>query len=77
MIISKPFQPPHNLIVIGIAELLTAGLPDFLEGVNDNQLCVGVFPHKLLKLFVQPSAKLFGADGKVQVLCTVRSEHSV
>ena len=52
LIIRKPFQPPHDLIIISIAELLPASLPDFLKGVNDNQLRVRMFPHKLLKLFI-------------------------
>ena len=77
LIICKPFQPSHNLIIIGIAELLPTSLSDFLKGVNDNQLCIRMLSHKLLKLFIQAGAKLFGEDGKVQILCAVCSKHPI
>ena len=77
LIIRKPLQPSYDLIIIGVAEFLPTSLPDFLKGVNNNQLCIGMFPHKPLKLFIQTGAKLFGADGKVQMFRTVRPEHSI
>ena len=46
--ISEAFQLFHHLIIVGVAVLIPASLPDFLEGVNDNQLSVGVFLHKSL-----------------------------
>ena len=36
------------LIVVGIAVLLCPGLPDFLQGVDDNKPGVRVFPDKAL-----------------------------
>ena len=47
-IIGKAFQFPHHFVIIGIAVLIPASLPDFLESVNDNQLGVRVFPDELL-----------------------------
>ena len=47
-IIGKAFQLAHHLVIVGIAVLVPADLPDFLEGVNDNQLGVGVLADKLL-----------------------------
>ena len=35
-IIGKAFQLAHHLVIVGIAVLVPADLPDFLEGVNDN-----------------------------------------
>ena len=75
--VRKSFQPSHDFVVIGIAELLPASIPDFLKGINDNQLCVRVLPYKLLKLFIQARAKLLGADSKMQILRTVHPEHSI
>ena len=47
-IIGKSFQFPHHLVIVGVAVLIPASLSDFLEGVNDNQLGVRVFPDELL-----------------------------
>ena len=47
-IIGKAFQLAHHLVIVGVAVLIPASLPDFLEGVNDNQLGVRVFPDELL-----------------------------
>ena len=47
-IIGKAFQLAHHLVIVGIAVLVPADLPDFLEGVNDNQLSVGVLTDELL-----------------------------
>ena len=46
--IGKPFQFGDYLIVVGIAVLLCPGLPDFLQGVDDNKPGVWVFPDKAL-----------------------------
>ena len=46
--VSEAFQLSHHLIIVGVAVLIPASLPDFLEGVNDNQLGVGVFLHEPL-----------------------------
>ena len=46
--IGKPFQFGDYLIVVGIAVLLCPGLPDFLQGVDDNKPGVRVFPDKAL-----------------------------
>ena len=46
--ISEAFQLAHHLVIVGVAVLIPASLPDFLEGVNDNQLGVGVFLHEPL-----------------------------
>ena len=47
-IIGKAFQLTHHLVIVGVAVLIPTSLPDFLEGVNDNQLGVRVFPDELL-----------------------------
>ena len=46
--VSEVFQLSHYLIIVGVAVFIPASLPDFLEGVNDNQLGVGVFLHEPL-----------------------------
>ena len=46
--IGKPFQFGDYLIVVGIAVLLCPGLPDFLQGVDDDKPGVLVFPDKPL-----------------------------
>ena len=46
--VSEAFQLSHHLIIVGVAVFIPASLPDFLEGVNDNQLGVGVFLHEPL-----------------------------
>ena len=47
-IIGKAFQLSHYLVIVGVAVLIPASLPYLLEGVNDNQLGVRVFPDELL-----------------------------
>ena len=47
-IIGKAFQLAHHLVIVGIAVLVPADLPDFLEGVNDNQLGIWVLADELL-----------------------------
>ena len=39
-----------HILIVGVAVLIPASLSDFLEGVNDNQLGVRVFPDELLSL---------------------------
>ena len=76
-IIGKAFQCAHHLVVVGIAVLVSASLPDFLEGVNDNQLGIGVFPDKHFELSLQANAELFSVDCKEQVVGAVHAEHPI
>ena len=46
MIVCKPFQPSDNFIIRCIAEFLAASFTDFLESVNDDELCVGMLSYK-------------------------------
>ena len=76
--IGKPFQFGDYLIVVGIAVLLCPGLPDFLQGVDDNEPGVRVFPDKTLSLLLQATTELLGSDGKKQVSGgTLYSKHPV
>ena len=53
-IISKFFQPCYDLVIIGIAILITAELSDLLQGVNDDQPSVRVLIEEAGELFFQP-----------------------
>ena len=79
MLVGKLLEPTDDLIIAGVAVCLAADLTDFLHGVNDNEPGVGVFPHEILKLFVQPVSNLACRSCKVQpvgVVDTVHHEHS-
>ena len=52
MSVSKLFQLADHLIVAGIAVTIAHCLPDFLQGIHDNQLGITVFPNKLFQLFI-------------------------
>ena len=46
--VGKLFQPGYYIIIVGVAVLVAARLPDFLQGVNDNEPGVLVFLDKAL-----------------------------
>ena len=79
MLVGKLLELTDDLIIAGVAVCLATDLTDFLHGVNDNEPGVGVFPHEILKLFVQPVSNLACRSCKVQpvgVVDTVHHEHS-
>ena len=50
--VSKLLQLADHLIVAGVAITIAHCLPDFLQGIHDNQLGITVFPNKLFQLFI-------------------------
>ena len=58
VLVGKLLEPTDDLIIAGVAVRLAADLADFLHGVNDNEFGVGMFPHEVLKLLVQPVSNL-------------------
>ena len=77
LLVGKLLQSADKLVVIGVTVRLAAHLPDFLQCVNDDKAGVGMLPHKLVKLFIQAAAKLFGISGEVELVCPLHAEHSV
>ena len=66
MPVCKTLEFADDLIVAGVAVCFAADLPDFLHGVDDNEFGVGVFPHEILKLFVQPVSDFVCCRCKMQ-----------
>ena len=75
MIIGKLLEPADDLIIAGVAVRLAADIADFLHGVDDNEFGVGVFPHEILKLLVQPVSDLARSGCKVQPIGVVDAVH--
>ena len=76
MPVCKLFQFSNHLIVAGIAVIIAYHLPDFLQGIHDNQLGVTVFPGKFFKLFIQTAADHLGTGSKVESVCPLHTEHA-
>ena len=75
VLVGKLLEPTDDLIVACIAVCLAADLADFLHGVDDNEPGVGVFPHEVLKLLVQPVSNLARSGCKVQPVGVVDAVH--
>ena len=65
VLVGKLLELADDLIITGVAVCLAADFPDFLHGVDDNESGVGMFPHEVLKLFVQPVSNLARSGCKV------------
>ena len=63
--VGKLFHPAYDVVIVGVAVSVGADLSDLLQGINDNQPCVGMVTDKLFKLFVKPCAELFCIYGEV------------
>ncbi|CAN4037066.1 30S ribosomal protein S13, partial [Dysosmobacter welbionis] len=75
VLVGKLLEPTDDLIIAGVAVCFAADLADFLHGVDDNESGVGVFPHEILKLFVQPVSNLARRSCKVQPVGVVDAVH--
>ena len=75
VLVGKLLEPTDDLIIAGVAVRLAADLADFLHGVNDNEFGVGMFPHDVLKLLVQPVSNLACRSCKVQPVGVVDAVH--
>ena len=75
VLISKLLDSADDLIVAGIAVCFTANLTDLLHSVNDDEIGVGMFPHEVFKLFVQPVSDLARRSCKVQPVDVVDAVH--
>ena len=75
MLVGKLLEPTDDLIIAGVAVCFAADLADFLHGVNDNEFGVGMFPHEVLKLLVQPVSDLARRSCKVQPVGVVDAVH--
>ena len=75
VLVGKLLEPTDDLIIAGVAVRLAADLADFLHGVNDNEFGVGMFPHEVLKLLVQPVSNLARRGCKVQPVGVVDAVH--
>ena len=64
--VRKFFQKPDVLIVICVQIAVTAYAADALQGINDNQFCIGVFVQKLLDLLLQTMFERVRHDREVQ-----------
>ena len=76
MPVCKLFQFSNHLIIAGIAVIVAYHLPDFLQGIHDNQFGVSVFPDKLFKLFIQTASNHLGTGSKVERACPLHTEHT-
>ena len=66
VLVGKLLELADDLIIAGVAVSLAADFPDFLHSVDDNEPGVGMFPHEVLKLLVQPVSNLARRSCKVQ-----------
>ena len=74
--VSKFLQLADHLIVAGVAVTVTHRLPDFLQGIHDNEFDIAVFPNKLFQLFIQAAADHFSVGGEVEGACPLHAEHT-
>src|SRR5699024_10245293 len=75
MLVCKLLELADNLIVAGIAVRLAAHFPDFLHGINDNELGVRMLPHEVFQLLVQTVPDFSGSGGEVQIGRVVHAVH--
>ena len=75
VLVGKLLELADDLIVACVAVRLTADFPDFLHGVNDNESGIGMLPHEILKLFIQPVSDLARSGCKVQPVGVVDAVH--
>ena len=75
VLICKLLELAHDLVVAGVAVRFAAHFPDFLHGVDDNELGVRVFLHEVFQLFVQTVPNFPGGGGEVQIRGIVHAIH--
>ena len=75
MLICKLLELAHDLVVAGVAVRFAAHFPDFLHGVDDDEIGVRMFSHKILQLLVQTVPDFSGGSGKVQIGGIVHAIH--
>ena len=64
--ISKLLQLADYLIIAGVAVTIAHCLPDFLQGIYNNESGVTVFPDELFQLFIQATADHLSVGGAWQ-----------
>ncbi len=74
--VSKLLQLADHLIVAGVAVTVAHRLPDFLQGIHDNELGITVFPDELFQLFIQAAADHLGAGSEVEGACPLHAKHT-
>ena len=74
--VSKLLQLADHLIVAGVAVTVAHCLPNFLQGIHDNQLGITVFPEKLFQLFIQATADHLSVGGEVERACPLHAKHT-
>ena len=73
----KRFQFADNLIIAGIAAFFVSGFPNLLQRVDNDKVCIRVFPAKGLDLLVKSTAQRLCCIGKVECGRDVRAEHTI
>ena len=58
--VCKGLEPCNDLVIVGVAVIVAADLPDLLECVYDDQRGNRVLSEKACELFVEAAAELFG-----------------
>ena len=76
MSVSKLLQLADYLIVAGLAVTVAQRLPDFLQGIHNNQFGITVFPDELFQLFIQAAANHLSAGGEMEGVCPFHSKHT-
>ena len=73
----KRFQFADNLIIAGIAAFFVSGFPNLLQRVDNNKVCIRVFPAKGLDLLVKSAAQRLCCIGKVERGRNICTEHTI
>ena len=66
LFVRKILEQTDVLIVICVQIAVTTYAADALQGINDNQFCIGMFGQELLYLLFQPALECVSHDRKMQ-----------
>lgn len=73
----KRFQFADTLIIAGIAAFFISGFPNLLQRVDNDKVCIRVFPAKGLDLLVKSTAQRLCCIGKVERVRNICTEHTI
>ena len=75
MLVGELLQLADDFIIAGVTVSLAADLTDFLHGVYDDELGVGMLIHKELKLFVQTVSDFICRCCEVEIAAVLHAVH--
>ena len=75
LLVGEGLQELDQLIILRIAVLLAADLPNPLQSIDDDQCCIRMSGDELLQLSLQPVGYRAGFCNQIEAVAALHTEH--